>query len=140
MAPNTSTSTFPTASYPSDAAPSDMHASGRAVRLLDPIRSIGPRLLNPARHDTPQRWQAALERAQRGGLQLRQLMGSGAWIVTSEQDGEIAYMVTEFDCECFAAEYGDPVCKHRAMLRHRLGHLRDLRLRLAPANAAADAA
>lgn len=125
----TTTTSSPFQSPQVDLSPTGHHPSDRAVHLLDPIRPVGPRLPNPARHDTPQRWQAALERAQRGGLQLRQLMGSGAWIVTSEQDGELAYMVTEFDCECFAAEYGDPVCKHRAMLRHRLGHLRDQRLR-----------
>ncbi|MGC4192810.1 MAG: hypothetical protein QM589_16825 [Thermomicrobiales bacterium] len=103
----------------------------RVLPALDPVRPVSvPRLPHPSRSDTPQRWQKALERAQRAGLQLRQLMGSGAWIVTSERDDEAAYMVTEFDCECFAAEFGDPVCKHRAMLRHRLGHLRDMRARL----------
>ncbi len=75
------------------------------------------------RTSTPIRWLQALERAQRGGLQLRQLVGSGAWVATSERDQEAAYMVTEYECECFAAEFGDPVCKHRAMLRYRLGHL-----------------
>lgn len=106
-------------------------AADRAIPALGPVRSTPAlRLPHPSRADTPQRWQKALERAQSGGLQLRQLMGSGAWIVTSERDDEAAYMVTEFDCECFAAEYGDPVCKHRAMLRHRLGHLRDRRVRL----------
>lgn len=116
--------TSPTMSSPSQ--PAD-----RAIRALEPVRTTPlPRWPHPSRSDSPQRWQKALERAQRAGLQLRQLMGSGAWIVTSERDDEAAYMVTEFDCECFAAEYGDPVCKHRAMLRHRLGHLRDLRIRL----------
>ncbi|MGC4108446.1 MAG: hypothetical protein QM753_19155 [Thermomicrobiales bacterium] len=108
---------------------SSMHA-GRAIRALDPVRPTPVGRRHPSRADTPQRWQKALERAQHGGLQLRQLMGSGAWIVTSERDDEAAYMVTEFDCECFAAEYGDPVCKHRAMLRYRLGHLRDRRMTL----------
>lgn len=75
------------------------------------------------RANTPDRWRRALERASHGGLQLRQLAGSGAWIATSERNDEAAYMVTEEDCECFAAEFGDPVCKHRAMLRYRLGHL-----------------
>ena len=113
------------------ANPSPSHPADRSLRALAPIRPTPvPRLPHPSRGDTPQRWQKALERATRAGLQLRQLMGSGAWIVTSERDNEAAYMVTEFDCECFAAEYGDPVCKHRAMLRHRLGHLRDLRVRL----------
>lgn len=75
------------------------------------------------RPSTPERWQQALIRARRGGLELRQLVGSGAWVATSERNQEAAYMVTEFECDCFAAEFGDPVCKHRAMLRYRLGHL-----------------
>jgi len=75
------------------------------------------------RVDSLDRWRQALARARRGGLQLRQLVGSGAWVATSERDEEAAYMVTEFECDCFAAEFGDPVCKHRAMLRYRLGHL-----------------
>jgi hypothetical protein len=117
------------------ASPANPHlrsrAGERSITPLDPVRVTPvPRVSHPNRADTPQRWQKALERALQGGLQLRQLMGSGAWIVTSEFDDEAAYMVTEFDCECFAAEYGDPVCKHRAMLRHRLGHLQDIRARL----------
>ncbi len=78
---------------------------------------------NTRRPNTPDRWRQALVRARRGGLQLRQLVGSGAWVATSERDEEAAYMVTEYECDCFAAEFGDPVCKHRAMLRYRLGHL-----------------
>jgi hypothetical protein len=75
------------------------------------------------RIDSPDRWRQALVRARRGRLQLRQLVGSGAWVATSERDEEAAYMVTEYECDCFAAEFGDPVCKHRAMLRYRMGHL-----------------
>lgn len=77
-------------------------------------------------HERPNsldRWQAALARAQEEGIDLRQLVGSGAWIATSASDVTAAFMVTEHSCECFAAEFSDPVCKHRAMLRHRLGHL-----------------
>lgn len=77
-------------------------------------------------HERPNsldRWQAALTRAYDEGVDLRQLVGSGAWIATSASDITAAFMVTEHACECFAAEFSDPVCKHRAMLRHRLGHL-----------------
>lgn len=77
-------------------------------------------------HERPNsldRWQAALARAQDEGVDLRQLVGSGAWIATSASDVTAAFMVTEHSCECFAAEFSDPVCKHCAMLRHRLGHL-----------------
>jgi hypothetical protein len=75
------------------------------------------------RPSTLDRWQVALARAQDEGVDLRQLVGSGAWIATSASDITAAFMVTEHSCECFAAEFGDPVCKHRALLRHRLGHL-----------------
>lgn len=75
------------------------------------------------RPSTLERWQAALARAHEEGIDLRQLVGSGAWIATSASDVTAAFMVTEHSCECFAAEFSDPVCKHRAMLRHRLGHL-----------------
>ncbi|HEV2067172.1 MAG TPA: hypothetical protein VGR08_10060 [Thermomicrobiales bacterium] len=82
--------------------------------------------MNVPTHERPNtldRWQAALIRAWREGVDLRQLVGSGAWIATSASDGTAAFMVTEHTCECFAAEFSDPVCKHRALLRHRLGHL-----------------
>lgn len=62
-------------------------------------------------------------RAEHDGVDLRQLVGSGAWVATSASDVTAAFMVTEHTCECFAAEFSDPVCKHRAMLRYRLGHL-----------------
>jgi hypothetical protein len=77
-------------------------------------------------HERPnslERWQAALARAEDEGVDLRQLVGSGAWVATSASDVTAAFMVTEHTCECFAAEFSDPVCKHRAKLRHRLGHL-----------------
>jgi len=31
--------------------------------------------------------------------------------------------VTPWSCECTAGQFDDPVCKHRAALLHRLGHL-----------------
>ena len=34
---------------------------------------------------------------------------------------EMAYIVTADTCECRAGAEGDPVCKHRAALRQRLG-------------------
>lgn len=82
--------------------------------------------MNVPTHERPNtldRWQAALIRAWSDGVDLRQLVGSGAWIATSASDGTAAFMVTEHSCECFAAEFSDPVCKHRALLRHRRGHL-----------------
>ncbi|MDP9369402.1 MAG: SWIM zinc finger family protein [Chloroflexota bacterium] len=69
------------------------------------------------------RWQAALRRAIVEGVQVRQLAGSGAWVATSGTDASTAYVVSLRECECPAGEHGDPVCKHRAALAHRLGRL-----------------
>ncbi len=72
---------------------------------------------------TPARWQAALRRAVAEGVQVRQLAGSGAWVATSGTDAVTAYVVSLRECECPAGEHGDPICKHRAALAHRLGRL-----------------
>ncbi len=76
-----------------------------------------------ARPNTLARWQAALKRAHVEGVQVRQLAGSGAWIATSSRDASIAYEVSIADCDCHAAQHGDPICKHRAMLRWTLNLL-----------------
>lgn len=44
------------------------------------------------------------------------------------KNSDEAYTVTATngiveECSCLAAEYGDPVCKHRAMLWHKFGTL-----------------
>lgn len=75
------------------------------------------------REETTARWQAALRRALREGVEVRQLAGCGMWIATSGSDGEIAYEVTPWACECQAGQHGDPVCKHRAALLAKLGRL-----------------
>ncbi len=77
----------------------------------------------PVRRATPERWQAALKRALDEGIQVRQLVGSGAWIATSGSDTAAAYLVSAQGCECQAGEYGDPVCKHRAAYWRALGAL-----------------
>jgi hypothetical protein len=74
-----------------------------------------------SRPDTPTRWVAALDRARREDVSVRQLTASGAWIATSTTDPHSAYEVSVYRCTCKAAEFGDdPVCKHRAMLRYHL--------------------
>lgn len=75
------------------------------------------------RPDNEGRWQAALRRAVAEGVQIRQLAGCGMWIATSASDDTTAYEVTPWSCECWAAEFGDPVCKHRAALLEKLGRL-----------------
>ncbi len=67
---------------------------------------------------TPARWQAALRRAFKEGVQVRQLAGCGAWIATSGTDAATAYVVNLGKCECAAGEQGDPVCEHQAGLAH----------------------
>ncbi len=77
----------------------------------------------PARRASPERWQAALRRAIAEGIQVRQLVGSGAWVATSGSDPAAAYLVGANGCECQAGEYGDPACKHRAAFWHAQGVL-----------------
>lgn len=72
------------------------------------------------RIDSAPRWRRALERAHREGIEVRQLAGSGGWIATSATDPGSAYEVTPWSCECHAAQFGDPVCKHRAALLETL--------------------
>jgi len=75
-----------------------------------------------SRPNTVARWRAALDRARREGVAVRQLTASGAWIATSAADPHVAYEVSVHRCTCKAAEFGyDPVCKHRAALRAHLG-------------------
>ena len=75
------------------------------------------------RANTPARWQAALRRALDEGVEVRQLAGCGMWVATSTSSAGTAYEVNPWECECHAGQHGDPVCKHRAVLRERLGAL-----------------
>lgn len=81
----------------------------------------GPgRRVRPA---TPHRWQSALRRALDEQVQVRQLVGSGLWIATSGTDATAAYATDGVACDCKAAEFGDPVCKHRAAYWYAMGAL-----------------
>lgn len=75
------------------------------------------------RQATPERWQTALGRAFAEGVQVRQLAGSGAWMALSGTDATVAYLTDGMNCECQAAEFGDPVCKHRAAYWNAIGAL-----------------
>lgn len=76
------------------------------------------------REGTPDRWQRALERAKLAGVQVRQLQGSGQWLVTSASDPIAAYETDGNECSCPAAMLGgDPVCLHRAAYRSVLSVL-----------------
>jgi hypothetical protein len=79
---------------------------------------MGTTITTP-RRASPERWQAALLRVIREGIQVRQLAGSGAWIATSGSDAATAYELEVagelvHGCACLAGLNGDPVCKHRA--------------------------
>ncbi|MDP9364145.1 MAG: hypothetical protein M3Q10_07960 [Chloroflexota bacterium] len=80
------------------------------------------------RQATPARWQKALARALAGGIQVRQLAGTGAWVATSASDPRAAYEVAVTNgmahgCACKAGQHGDPVCCHRAAFYHFAGLL-----------------
>ncbi len=64
-----------------------------------------------------------LRRALEEGVDVRQLAGCGMWVAPSSRDAGTAYEETPWECECHAGQHGDPVCKHRAALRERLGAL-----------------
>ncbi len=73
----------------------------------------------PNRTDSAARWQSAAQRAIAGGVQVRQLAGSGQWIATSGADSSTAYTLevtgaVAHGCDCLASLNGDPVCRHRA--------------------------
>jgi hypothetical protein len=73
----------------------------------------------PRRASTADRWQAAIARARKEGVEIRQLVGSGGWIATSGTDHAVAYELevtagVVHGCACPAAQHDDPVCKHRA--------------------------
>jgi hypothetical protein len=74
---------------------------------------------------TPERWQAALQRAFAENIQLRQLAGCGLWIATSSKDATVAYEVSRDGCECPAGQFGD-LCKHRALFFHQVEGTLDL--------------
>jgi len=77
---------------------------------------------------TPARWQSALRRAIAGGVQVRQLAGSGQWVATSASDPGAAYEIAvtagvAHGCTCPAGQHGDPICCHRAALYAAAGVL-----------------
>ncbi len=94
-----------------------------ATQMTTSAPTVMPTPTMRPRHDTPERWQAALHRARDRGVQVRQLAGSGAWIASSTTDPCVAYEVTTRECACHAGAHDDPVCQHRAMLRYLLGWL-----------------
>ncbi|MDQ3696222.1 MAG: hypothetical protein M3464_21795 [Chloroflexota bacterium] len=80
------------------------------------------------RQATPARWRKAVERAIAENVQVRQLVGSGAWIATSGSDASAAYELevtgdVAHGCNCLAGLNNDPCCKHRAAFYLAVGLL-----------------
>ena len=95
-----------------------------ATTMVRPSRSEPA----PRRQGTPERWQAALQRALAEGVQVRQLAGCGAWLATSGTDATKAYELLVVggivrECGCPAGQHGDPVCKHAARYYNLVGLL-----------------
>lgn len=77
---------------------------------------------------TPERWQAALQRAIDAGVQVRQVRTTGQWVATSASDAAAAHEIAVVGgvaraCSCPAGEHGDEICLHRAKLYQVLGLL-----------------
>jgi hypothetical protein len=83
--------------------------------------------LGRGRTETPERWQAALQRAADHALDLFEVAGQpGVFAVTSSRDAGLVYLATATSCGCEAALSGDAVCQHRATVRAALGLLPDV--------------
>jgi hypothetical protein len=85
-------------------------------------------LRTQTRTSSPARWIKAAERAVAEGIQIRQLVGSGAWVASSGSDPNAAYEVevtgnVAHGCSCLAGLNDDPVCKHRAAFFLLIGAL-----------------
>jgi hypothetical protein len=80
------------------------------------------------RQATPERWQKALSRGLAESVTVRQVNDSGAWVATSGTDATMAYLLeitgdVAHGCTCPAGQFGDPVCKRRAVYYHLIGVL-----------------
>jgi hypothetical protein len=76
------------------------------------------------RTGSPDRWRRALQRALFAGVDVKQIAGTGEWIVSSASRPGICYRTDGTSCECEAAMLsGDPVCLHRAAFWHAQGLL-----------------
>jgi hypothetical protein len=80
---------------------------------------------------TPERWQEALKRALEEGVRVNRVQSTGQWMATSGTKRNVAYELTVVNgivhgCSCQAAEFNDPVCKHRARYYYDAGLLEAL--------------
>jgi hypothetical protein len=77
---------------------------------------------------TSERWNAALQRANAQGIQVRQRDPHEPciWIVASATEPAKERLLLVVDgfarrCDCVASDYGDPVCLHRAAYYAAIG-------------------
>jgi hypothetical protein len=83
-------------------------------------------VVRQSRQATPERWQAAAQRAVDEGVEVRQVNTSGMWVANSGTQSNVAYLLEIAQgivrsCSCPAGTYGDPVCKHAARYYLDLG-------------------
>ena len=71
--------------------------------------------------ETPDRWRRALERAIAAGLEVFVVADTGERMVTSASKADRLHRSDGYRCTCEAALAGDPVCRHRAVVRYVLG-------------------
>jgi hypothetical protein len=78
------------------------------------------RTISSGKAATPERWQAAAQRALKKGIEVRQINETGQWVANSGSDPAVAYVLQinqgiVQSCSCPAqAEWRDPVCCHAA--------------------------
>lgn len=84
---------------------------------------VAPVHIARVRHESPQRWQAALQRGLANGLEVFQVNDTGERMVTSASKADTLHRSDGRSCTCEAALAGDPVCQHRAVVRFVLGWL-----------------
>lgn len=84
------------------------------------------RTLSTGRAATSERWQEAARRALREGIEVRQLNSTGQWVANSGTQPGVSYELEIIEgivlsCSCEAAQFGDPVCKHKARFYLEVG-------------------
>ena len=66
--------------------------------------------------DLVRRWNRALDRAHAAGITATPVAGK-TWFAVTSTDHSVVYMTDAHRCTCAAAQHGDPVCCHRALVR-----------------------
>lgn len=75
------------------------------------------------RRESPERWQAAFDRAVHNALDVFIAADTGERFVTSASQFDTLHRTDGYRCTCEAALAGDPICQHRALVRFVMGWL-----------------